>query len=334
MTALWINEAEVAGMLDMSGAISALETGLVAEASGTAQNMLKTQIAWGGGNTLHAIGASFPVAGLVGTKTWAHTEGGATPLLTLFDADSGALRAVIEAFALGQLRTGALSGLATRWLSAESADELALIGSGRQAMGQVAAVAAVRRLRAVRVYSPTAAHREALAQRVTEQLGIAARAATSVAEAVDDAPLVTLVTRAREPFLHSAMLARGAHVNAVGAITLDRAEFSADVFSRCGIVVADSVPTVQRLSREFQEHFKTPRDWQTVIPLSDIVAGAARRTPSTDLTLCKAMGMGVSDLAVGIEVLTRAQRLGRGKPIAAPGKVEIDWSARRDKIRG
>jgi len=56
--------------------------------------------------------------GVVGTKTWAHTEGGANPLLILFDAANGQLMAVIEAFALGQLRTAAISGLATRWLAA------------------------------------------------------------------------------------------------------------------------------------------------------------------------------------------------------------------------
>jgi ornithine cyclodeaminase len=254
-----------------------------------------------------------------------------TPLLILFDADSGALRAVIEAFALGQLRTGAVSGVATRWLAAEAADELAIIGSGRQAMAQVAAVAAVRRLRAVRVFSPTQVHREAFAAQVRDVLGIEARPAATVADAVADAPLVTLVTRARAPFLHASMLARGAHLNAVGAITLDRVEFSTDVFARCGIVAADSVPSVQRLSREFQDHYGSAGDWSAVTPLSSIVAGAARRTPATDVTLCKAVGMGVSDLAVGMEVLTRVSRTGRGRAIPQPEAVEIDWRARRDK---
>lgn len=331
MTALWITEADVAAVLDVKGAIAAVETGLVAEASGTAENMLKTHVKWGGGSTLHAIGAAFSVAGMVGTKTWAHADGRATPLLILFDADSGELRAVIEAFALGQLRTGALSGVAARWLAAEAADELAIIGSGRQAMAQVAAVAAVRRLRAVRVFSPTQAHREAFATQVRDVLEIEARAAATVADAVADAPLVTLVTRAREPFLRAAMLARGAHVNAVGAITLDRVEFSSDVFARCGIVAADSVPSVQRLSREFQDHYGSTGDWSAVTPLSSIVAGAARRTPATDLTLCKAMGMGVSDLAVGMEVLTRVSRTGRGRVVAQPEAVEIDWRTRKEK---
>jgi len=116
---LWISEAEVVSMMDIRGAIGALERGLSAEAEGEAQNMIKTHVVWAG-STLHAIGAVFPGAGICGTKTWAHTSGGATPLLILFDSNDGSLRAVIEAFALGQMRTAAASGVATSGAGADS----------------------------------------------------------------------------------------------------------------------------------------------------------------------------------------------------------------------
>ena len=151
--ALWITEAEVAALVDMGDAIGALERGLSAEARGGAVNMAKTHTTFGHGDTLHAIGATMLAEGVVGTKTWAHTEGGANPLLILFDAANGQLVAVIEAFALGQLRTAAISGLATRWLAAPDAAEMALVGAGKQALAQVAAVAAVRKLGRVRVAS-------------------------------------------------------------------------------------------------------------------------------------------------------------------------------------
>ena len=156
---LWITEGEVVALLNLSEAIAALEHGLRLEAHGEMANMAKTHATWGSGSTLHAIGAASAGTGFVGTKTWAHTEGGATPLLILFDSETGALKAVIEAFALGQMRTGGVSGVATRWLAAPDADELAIIGTGKQAMLQVAAVAAVRPLKRVLVYSPSAAHR-------------------------------------------------------------------------------------------------------------------------------------------------------------------------------
>jgi ornithine cyclodeaminase len=324
-TPLWITETDVAVLLDLAGALAAVERGFALEASGDVQSMLKTHVTWGEGHSLHAIGAAFAADGVVGTKTWAHTAGGATPLLILFDGATGTLRAVIEAFALGQLRTGAVSGVATRWLAAADAAELAIVGTGRQALAQVAAVGAVRALRAVRVFSPTAAHREAFAARVQAALGIEARACASVRDAVAGAPIVTLVTRARTPVLDAGMLAQGAHLNAVGAITPDRVEFAGDVFARCAAMVVDSVPAVQRLSREFRDRFDDAQDWSAVTPLCAVVAGRARRQATADLTLFKAMGSGVADVAVGIEVLERAQRAGRGRAISQPEKVEIDW---------
>jgi ornithine cyclodeaminase len=105
---------------------------------------------------------------VVGTKTWTHTEGGANPLLILFDAANGQLVAVIEAFALGQLRTAAISGLATRWLAAPDAAEMALVGAGKQALAQVAAVAAVRKLGRVRVASRNPENAAAFAKRAAQ----------------------------------------------------------------------------------------------------------------------------------------------------------------------
>ena len=308
-TPLWLTEADVGALITLPEAIEALERGLAMEARGDAQNMVKTHVAWDGGHTLHAIGAAFPAAGVVGTKTWAHTAGGAAPLLILFDSHTGAPTAIIEAFTLGQMRTGGISGVATRWLAADHADELAIIGTGKQAHAQVAAVAAVRRLTRVRVFSPNAAHRARFAQSVRTTFGVEVVDARSVAEAVDGAPIITLVTRACEPLLSASMVCRGAHINAVGAITPDRVELAADIFPRCTRVVADSVPSVQKLSREFIDYYGgSPADWSAVVPLSRIVAASPRRPPDTDLTLFKAMGMGIADLSLGIEVYARARR--------------------------
>src|SRR5258708_17094735 len=103
---LWISEADVVSMMDIGGAIGALERGLVAEAEGSAQNMIKTHVEWDG-STLHAIGAVFPGMGICGTKTWCHTAGGATPLLILFDSNNGSLKTPIEAFAFVHMRPAA-----------------------------------------------------------------------------------------------------------------------------------------------------------------------------------------------------------------------------------
>ena len=321
---IWITEAEVVELMDLGQAIEALEAGLRLEAAGAAQNMVKTHVLWGGGHTLHAIGATFQGAGLVGTKTWCHTAGGATPLLVLWEEHSGRLKAVIEAFALGQMRTGSMTGVATRWLADPAADELAQIGTGKQAITQVAAVAAVRPLKRVRIFSPNPDKRAAFAQKLAGKgFDFELSVADSVAACVEGAPIVTLVTRARAAFLTAAMVRRGAHVNAVGAITPEREEFDQAILARADLVAADSLPAVQKLSKEFMTYYDDgPGDWAAVRPISGLVAEGWSRPSGVDLTLFKAMGMGVSDLSLGSAIYQRALEAGMGRPMPHPARVE------------
>src|SRR5712692_2366086 len=271
---LWISEADVAAMMDIGDAIKALEKALLAEARGEAKNMVKTHVGWDDGSTLHAIGAVFAKEQFAGTKTWAHTEGGATPLLILFDSETGGLKAIIEAFALGQLRTASTSGVATNLLAAKDADEFAIIGTGKQAITQVAAVVAVRSIRRIRVFGPNQERREQFAKRVKQEFEIETIAARSVAETVAGASIITVATRATEPILAAEMIASGAHINAIGAIVPSRAEIAVDVFARCSRIVVDSVPQAQKLSRELISFFGAAdqEGWKRVSSLADVVA--------------------------------------------------------------
>ena len=315
---IWITEQDVVAAISLPEAIDALEKGLALEARGVARNMAKTHQIWGGHHTLHAIGAVVEGAHTVGTKTWAHTAGGATPLVTLWNSETGKLEAIIEAFALGQMRTGGISGVATARMAAEDADELGVIGTGKQALTQVVAVAAVRKLKRIRVYSPTAENRRAFIAKLEKLFpAITLSESTSVEDAVKNAPIVTAVTRAREPIVTARMLAKGAHFNAVGAITPEREEFTQDVFGRVDLIAVDMIESVKALSAEFRKRFGDG-DWSSVHLLSDLVAGKVKRPANADLTLFKAMGMGLSDLALAIEILNRVRANGGGRPIPHP----------------
>ncbi|PYS05280.1 MAG: ornithine cyclodeaminase [Acidobacteria bacterium] len=307
-----ISEEQVASALDMRGAIDAVERGLAAQAHGEAVNMLKTHTAWDG-STLHAIGAVFPKVGLAGTKTWAHTPRGASPLLILFDAENGGVRAIIDAFNLGKFRTAAASGVATRRLAREDADDLAIIGTGKQAFTQVEAVCAVRRIRRIRVFSPNEQHRTEFAAVLKKRFDAEIIASPSVHDAVRGASIITTITRAREPFLHAAMIERGAHINAVGAILPSRAELSSDVVERCTQIVSDSPAQAEKLSHELIGALGSdPQKWNAVGFLGELVTSEGRRRSADDLTLLKSLGTGVLDLSVGIEVYRRIVPLGEG----------------------
>jgi ornithine cyclodeaminase len=299
--AIWITEAEVVQLMDLKEAITALEAALREEARGEAQNMTKTLLQYGK-NNLHAIGAR--LGKLVGTKTWTHTQGGTCPLLLLWSAEDGSLVAVIEAFALGNLRTGGISGVAADWMARKDAKVMALAGTGKQALAQVGTMMAVRPIARLQIYSPRAESREEFAKKAREEFGIETVACASAAEALRGAHIVTLVTRAAQPFVNAPMLDRGAHLNAVGAIAPDREEFAQDVFAR-----------------EFMTRYAA-RGWDEVMPLSRLVAEGRARSDSDDISVFKAMGMGISDLALGAELVARARERGLGRTLPQPRKAK------------
>jgi ornithine cyclodeaminase/alanine dehydrogenase-like protein (mu-crystallin family) len=303
-TALWLTEADVVRSVTLGSAIDALESAVADVARGAAFNVPKALGTYGDGSSMHSLGSARPSAGYCGYKNWVNTKLGAKAIFTLFSATDGRLLAVMEANALGKLRTAAIAGVGTRWLAPIKANELAIIGSGRQAMAQIAAVNAVRPLSRIRVWSPTEAKRHAFAAEVQACFSADVIEAPSLDAATDGAAIITLVTRATQPFIHAHQVAEGAHVNAMGAILPGNAEFFPDVFERAHTVAVDDLGNTQRASREFIDHYDA-RGWESVRTLGEIMASG--RVPAAGgITLFKAMGMGISDLAVAQLVYERA----------------------------
>jgi ornithine cyclodeaminase/alanine dehydrogenase-like protein (mu-crystallin family) len=321
-SARWIGEDDVVRLASLPDVIGAIRGAYLRAAAGDVLAMPKTYASWDGG-TMHAIGAVASSTGLAVTKIWAHTGGGATPLLAAWEVSTGRLMAVIQAFALGQLRTSAISGAATSALAAERCEVLAVIGSGKQAEGQIAAVAAVRDIKDIAIYSPSAEHRTAFAARIADRSGIATRAADSVAEAVDQADVVITVTRATEPFIATSMLANRVHINAVGAITPERAELEPAVVARARRIVADDVAAARRLSPRELSAANAPH----VLALGRALADDDR-LDGDGVTIFKALGSGISDLAVAEMVLERASAEDVGRPLSvSPRSQPKMWSA-------
>ena len=322
---IWLTEQEVTALVTIDDAIPALERGLRALGADEAFNVPKALASYGDGSSMHSLGSGAPGLGYVGYKNWVHTKRGATAIYVLFNANDGSIAAVIEAAGLGQIRTAAMTGVGTRWLAPRDADEMAVIGTGMQSITQVAAVNAVRPLRRVRVWSPTAEKRRAFSNRLASQFSMKVEESPTLEQAVRDAPLVTLVTRAKDPFLTASMLAPGAHLNAVGAILPANAEFTQDVFERADWIAVDDLSAVQRASREFMERFAASGDWSSVQPLGAVISQGRQRPPECDLSIFKSMGMGLSDLSVALMALERARARGVGTVIQQPVRTTPRW---------
>ncbi len=315
---IWITEAEVVSFVDLGDAISEVRNGLLESASGVASSMGKAQMSLDGA-ALHVTGAVSARQGFATAKAWTHTKTGATPILLLWSAEDGRLLAVIEAFALGQYRTAAVSAVAADLMAADGATELAVCGTGKQALMQVAAVNAVRDIRTVHIWSPKAASRQRFAASVQHALGIETREAESAEAATRGADIVILVTRSTSPFLSANFVKSGAHVNAVGAVGPERAEFDGDLLGRCQVIAVDDLQGARAWSREFGQYFgDSDEAWQAVSELSELVAKAYQRPAEADVTLFKAMGLGLADLSVARLVYERAIANGLGTPLSNP----------------
>jgi len=318
--ALWLDEPAIAELLSLPDAIDVLADAYRLSAHGLAASMRRAHLREGDA-ILHAVGGTIAGAGLTGTKTWVYTPKGAAPLLVLFSLDDGRVLGVLEAFHLGQLRTAATTGLGTRVLARDDARTLALLGTGKQAHTQASAVLAVRPgIEAVRLFGRDADRRGRLAARLRSDHGVEVSEHGDPADAVAGADVITSVTRAAEPLLTGAMIAPGAHINAVGAIVPSRRELDESAVGRCDVVVADSAAQARDDAGELRAAVAAGRlSWDAVQDLAAVVDGTPRtlRDPD-DVTLLKALGVGLSDVALGAEVLRRARASGAGRPVERP----------------
>ena len=313
---LWITEAEVVSLVNVPSAIDALERILPMEARDEARNMKKGVLMVAENDAMHVLGASVTGAGLCGFKTWVNIRGQSSTVVILFSTENGECQAVIEATALGQTRTAAMTGVGTRRLAPAGADDMAIIGTGKQALPQVAACAAVLPLKKLRIYSRSAENRKRLADAVKAQFDLEITLAETLKEAVRGAPVITLVTNSTQPFLTSDMVKPGVHINAMGAIVLARSEFTTDIFPRCSVVAVDNLETIKSISSEFRAHYgEDDAAWTDVRPMASLIEDDIRRPDDADLTLFKAMGMGLSDMALAVDILTKAREKGLGHPV-------------------
>jgi len=214
MSPLFLTEDEVAGLVTVEETIDVLEAAFREQSRGNATTLPRRRLATDG-LFLHMLAGSVPR--YFGYKTYATGKGKPKFYFYLYDTETAGMLAVMQADALGQIRTGAATGLATRLLAREETPVATLFGAGWQAESQLIAMDAVRKMDTVWIVNRTpdkaAAFIEAMGPRVRAEL----RRAESPEEAVGASQIVTTITGSREPVLLGKWLAPGTHVNAAGA---------------------------------------------------------------------------------------------------------------------
>ncbi len=315
---LVLKEHEITGLVCMEEAIDTLEGAFQAQDAGLATNRPRDRVrAPGGSAVLHMLGAALEHEGLIGFKAYTTARGGAYFLLMLFSSDTGAPVAMIEADRLGQLRTGAATGLATRLMSRLDAYSVGIYGSGYQAETQLEAVCAVRSITSAVVYSPHKEKRDAFAARMSERLHVDITSVNRPEDAAEADILVTATT-SREPVLLGEWLSAGIHINTIGANNLNRREIDDEVVRRADAVVVDSREQALKEAADLISPMERGwLTWERVRELREVVSGArSGRSSREDITLFKSLGIGLEDIALGGLVYRKAIAAGLGSQVS------------------
>jgi ornithine cyclodeaminase/alanine dehydrogenase-like protein (mu-crystallin family) len=312
---LLLSEEDVHRLLTMDMALEAVEQGLrrlaLEEAQNTPRARVQTDHAM-----LHVLSASAKSLGFMGAKVYSTSRRGpARFFLPLFDGKTGALLSLMQADYLGQVRTGAASGVATQYMARPDATDVGIFGSGKQARTQLLAVCRVRRILRIHVYSPNEENRRRFAAEMSEQCQTDVIAVSRPEMAAEKKDIIITATTSREPVLSGHWISEGTHINAIGSNFMGKAELDAAIVRRCAVVAVDSKDQARIEAGDFQQALEDGSlHWADVRELGQIVVGRyPGRNHPQDVTLFKSLGIAIEDVAVAARVYARAVAEGVGQ---------------------
>jgi alanine dehydrogenase len=324
--ALLLTEADVKSLLTMPLALECAQHSFQRLADGSALLHSRQRLHVPSKSYLHYMAAADGTSGYMGLKIYTSSREGLRFLITLFSAESGDLLALIEADFIGQMRTGAASGVATRLLAREDARTVGIVGTGLQARTQLQAIAQVRKLTEVRAFSRSVEKREKFAREMTAALKIPVSAVESAKAAVRDADIIVTSTTSTSPVIEGAWLKPGVQVNAIGANFPQKRELDAEAVERCDVIVVDSREQSKIEAGDLIQVFgEDAGRWSNVRELADIVGGkVAGRASTGEITLFKSNGIAIEDIVVAGRVFEMAQerQIGRNVPMWQNAEAE------------
>ena len=312
---LLLSESEVKSILTMPLALEAVENSFQRLADGSALLHSRARLHTPGKSYLHYMAAADATSGYMGLKIYTSSKDGLRFLILLFSVESGDLVAQIEADYVGQMRTGAASGVATKFLARANAKTVGIIGAGLQARTQLEAISLTRKIENVRAFSRDPQRRETFASEMSTILKIPVVAVPTAEQAVRDLDIVVTSTTSTNPVVEGRWLTPGTHINAIGANFPQKHELDAEAIRRCDVITADSREQSKLESGDLiQMYGDDQRRWTNVINFAEIVSGKTPgRTNDQQITLFKSNGIAIEDIVVAgrIYEIAKEKRMGR-----------------------
>ncbi len=316
--ALFLKDEDVAQCVTMAAMLEAIESMQRQYGDGQAHNMTRRKIIADSG-MLSVMGGGLFHQGLLGVKTYTVVKGAYSFQVSLYDANTGELLLYTQANRLGQLRTGATTGVAVKHLANPGDATVGIIGTGGQAPTQLEALSKVRGIKKIKAYSRTQERREEFACRMTDTMGVEVSAVASNEDAVRDCDIVLCIAATMDPVVEGAWLKDGSTLIGAGPTTWRAREVDEAVITRAGKLIVDSTEQAAIEAGDLCSAVdKGIIQWSKVHELRHVVSGAVTGRDSKDqVVYAKIMGTGVADVAAAKLAYDSAKAAGLG--------TEMDW---------
>ena len=315
---LFMDEECVTGLVTMDDALEVLDELFREQGKGGVVNVPRVRAPVKGG-ILRITTAVLSYRGYYGIKISSNAVSSkhVGRMFCLYREEGADLCAIMQVYGMGAIRTGAASGIATKYLANPEAATLGVIGSGPQARTQAQAICKVRPIKEIRVYSRTPENRDRFCGEIAKLTGVKAVAAASAEAAARESDVIVTATNSKTPVLHGKWLAPGAHVNAIGANYESRRELDLDAVAAARFIAADDREQVQYESADLVEAVRSGLlEWERVHNLADVVSGRVRgRASPRDITLFKSLGVAMEDVALAARAYERAVERKAGAPL-------------------
>ncbi len=310
---LFLRDEEVNQCVDMASMLTAIESMQSHFGQGEVYNLPRRKIIAEGGQ-LAVMGGGLFHDGVLGVKTYTVVRGQYSFQVSLYDADSGELLCYTQANRLGQLRTGATTGVAAKYLSNQDAATVGIIGTGYQAPTQLEAVCQVRGIKSVKAFSRDQERRKEFADKMSGALETEVSASNSGEEAVRGSDIVICIAATMEPVVSGEWLAEGALVVGAGPTTWRAREVDDAVMTRADRIVVDSLEQAPVEAGDMASAVdRGIIQWSRLQELRQVVSGnAPGRSGPNEIVYAKLMGTGVADVAAAKLAYDKATAAGVG----------------------
>ena len=313
---LLLNDSDVKALMSMNDCVDVMEDAFNQAGDGKVWNRPRSRIRMPRGFH-HLMAAYLAGSEVFGLKTYTSFRSGTRFTTMLYDSNNGDLLAMVQGPRIGQLRTGAVTGVGTKHMSRANSSTVGIIGAGFQSRGQLEGVCDVRDIESAKIFDVSEENSQKMADEMGDSLGIQTSVAGSAEEAVTDVDIIITMTTARTPVLFGDWLKEGQHINAAGSNHWIRQEVDDNVIRKADRIVADSIEDAQIESGDLLFPIERGRVmWSAIRELSDVVCGhITGRESDQEITLFESQGVAITDIAAANFVYRKAVDQGMGQEL-------------------